>query len=183
MNRKDIKMADRKIVSHGRTSFTGLHNGKRVAIDTNYLIGYEELRKDDINIFPEYFIIPVTLFNDEVKDDLDQWIYAFKNNEVKESFSAPGIKEMGDKLEYLSMSPEKQRRYNRYLEDLATERGILEFSAGQAKRVEAEARAKGLAEGKARGKIEMAAGFKKLGVSVSVIVEATGLTESEIEKL
>ncbi|MCK5685510.1 Rpn family recombination-promoting nuclease/putative transposase, partial [bacterium] len=114
-------------VYHGRVDFTGLHNGKRIAIDTNYLIGYEESEKDDINIFPEYFIIPITLFDDNVKDDLDEWIYAFKNSEVKETFSAPGIKEMGEKLGFVSMSPKEQRIYNRYLEDLASERGVIGF--------------------------------------------------------
>lgn len=178
-------------VYHGRVDFTGLHNGKRVKIDTNYLIGYEESGKEDINIFPEYFIIPVTLFNDEVKDDLDQWIYAFKNNEVKDSFSAPGIKEMGEKLEFISMSPKEQRIYNRYLEDLASERGVFKFYERKEREAKAEGRIEGKIEGKLEGKLEgkiegkleTAVELKKLGVSVSVIIEATGLTKDEIGEL
>ncbi len=166
-------------VYHGRVDFTGLHNGKQVKIDNNYLIGYEESSKEDINIFPEYFIIPVTLFNNNIKDDLDQWIYAFKNNEIKDSFSAPGIKEMGEKLEFISMSPKEQRIYNRYLEDLASERGVFKFYEGKA----IQAKEEGKIEGKREGKIESAVKLKKLGVSTGVIIEATGLTEGEIGKL
>ena len=89
------------------------------------MIGYDSLTNEDENIFPKYFIIPVSVFNDTINDELDQWIYAFKNNEVKSSFSAPGIQEMGAKMDYISMPPEKQREYNKYLGNLASDRDVL----------------------------------------------------------
>lgn len=42
----------------------------------------------------------MSIFNDDVKDFLDQWLYALKNHEVREEFEAPGIKEMSEKLNF-----------------------------------------------------------------------------------
>lgn len=126
--------ADRDYVYHGKVEFTGLHNGKKVTINPTYLVGYDTTKKDDINIFPEYFIIPLELFNDAVNDDLDEWIYAFKHHEVRDDFKSIGIKELGEKLDFVSMSPEQQRQYKKYLEDLASDRGALELNALRAKK-------------------------------------------------
>jgi predicted transposase/invertase (TIGR01784 family) len=41
----------------------------------------------------------------------------------------------------------------------------------------------GKSEGKIEGKIETASNLKKPGVSIDVIIEATGLSRKEIEKL
>lgn len=167
---KDVQPID--YVYHGKVDFAGLHNGKRVKLDTNFLIGYDKTTKEDINIFPEYFIIPVTIFNDVVNDELDEWIYAFKNNKVKDSFTAPGIKKMGEKLDFISMSPDEQRNYNKYLENLASDRGTLEFNAKKAK-----------AEGKREGEVEVARKMKTNGIEINTITACTGLSTEDIEKL
>ena len=167
---KDVQPID--YVYHGKVDFAGLHNGKRVKIDTNFLIGYDKTTKKDINIFPEYFIIPVTIFNDVVNDELDEWIYAFKNNKVRDSFTAPGIKKMGEKLDFISMSPDEQRNYNKYLENLASDRGTLEFNAKKAK-----------AEGKREGEVEVARKMKTNGIEINTITAYTGLSTEDIEKL
>ena len=175
-------------VYHGKVDFTGLHNGKSVKIDTNFLIGYDKLAKNDINIFPEYFIIPITVFNDVINDELDQWIYAFKHNEVKEEFTAPGIKAMGKKLDFIAMTPKKQRKYNKYLEDLASDRGTLEFNAQKSRsegKIEGkiEGEIEGKIEGKVEGKLESAIVLKRLGVDIIIIAESTGLSIEKIEAL
>jgi predicted transposase/invertase (TIGR01784 family) len=41
----------------------------------------------------------------------------------------------------------------------------------------------GIQEGKLEGKLDTAKSFKKLGVAIETIIEATGLTKEEIEKL
>ena len=128
------KNDDRDYVYHGKVDFTGLHNGEKVNINPTYLVGYDTTKKDDINIFPEYFIIPLELFNDAINDDLDEWIYAFKNHEVKEEFKSVGIKELGEKLDFVSMNPKQQKQYKKYLEDLASDRGALELNALKAKK-------------------------------------------------
>ncbi len=92
----------------------------------------------------------------------------FKNSEIKDEFKAPGIKEMGEKLNFISMTPEKQKAYRRYLEDLASDRGTLEFNALKAEKKKA---------------LEIAANLKKLGTPIETISQATGLSRTEIEKL
>ncbi len=159
---------DRDYVYHGKVDFTGLHNGKKVNINPTYLVGYDSTKKDDINIFPEYFIIPLKLFNDAVNDDLDEWIYAFKHHEVKDEFKALGIKELGEKLDFISMAPEQQKRYKKYLEDLASDRGALELNALKAKKEE---------------KYQIAQKMKSEGLSLELIAKLTDLTSEEIEEL
>ena len=53
---------------------------------------------------------------------------------------------------------------------------------GHAKGLE-EGRAEGLAEGRTEGMIEMAKTLKTLGVDVKTIMQASGLTEDQIEQL
>ena len=53
---------------------------------------------------------------------------------------------------------------------------------GHAKGLE-EGRAEGLAEGRTEGMIEMAKNLKTLGVDVKTIMQASGLTEDQIEQL
>ena len=163
-------------VYHGKVDFTGFHNGQQVKIDSNFLVGYDEVNKEDINIFPEYYIIPVSIFNDEINDDLDQWIYAFKHSEVKAEFSAPGIDVMSEKLDLLSMSSSNQRQYTKYLEDMASGRGTLAFA-------ESKGMAEGKIAGKIEGKIEIALNLKSLGITPDIISQSTGLSIGEIERL
>ena len=162
-------------VYHGKVNFIGLHNSKPVNIDSNFLVGYDN-REEQINIFPEYFIISMGIFDDQVDDSLDQWIYSFKNHEVKEGFKAPGIKEMSEKLDYVSMTPEKQRAYNKHLEDLASDRGTLKYAIDKG-------RTEGKIEGKKEGKIETAINLLKAGSEVTFVSKITGLSIEEINKL
>ncbi|OWP85716.1 hypothetical protein BWK60_12640, partial [Flavobacterium covae] len=46
-----------------------------------------------------------------------------------------------------------------------------------------EGKMEGLIEGKMEGKIETAKSLKKIGVSVEIITQATGLSKEEINKL
>jgi len=52
------------------------------------LVG-DQIRIGETNIFPEYYLIPLKRFTDVVRDDLDQWVYAFKNNEVWTNSAPP----------------------------------------------------------------------------------------------
>jgi len=55
------------------------------------------------------------LFSDDVNDKLDEWIYFFKNAEIKTSFSAKGLKEASKRLSTMRLNEEEQKEYNRYL--------------------------------------------------------------------
>lgn len=62
--------AERDYVYHGKTEFYGIHRGKQLTA-----------RQDTLK-FPEYYLIDVNHFPDEVKDALDEWVYFFKNSEI-----------------------------------------------------------------------------------------------------
>ncbi|MGL1890614.1 MAG: Rpn family recombination-promoting nuclease/putative transposase [Spirochaetaceae bacterium] len=173
-NNNDSKHTD--YVYHGKVEFTGLHNSKRVNIDSNFLVGYDINREEQINIFPEYFIISMGIFDNRVDDILDQWIYSFKNHEVKEGFKAPGIKEMSEKLDYISMTPQKQRAYNKYLEDLASDRGALEYARD-------EGRKEGREDARLEGKIDTAKKLLEAGSEIDFVSKITGLSLDEINNL
>ncbi len=170
-------------VYHGQVDFFGLHNHKKVEINKKYLIGYDKSNKKNSNIFPEYFVISVDLFNDEVKDALDEWIYSFKNNKVKENFKADGIDEMGKKLDYLSMETDERRAYDKYLEDLASDRGVLSFA--EKKGIEKGREEERILQDKIKGQKVMKDAKIMLadGLSIKKIMKYTGLTEKQIKEL
>ena len=177
-HKKGTKPVD--YVYYGRTEFAGLRNKKAVKINSKFLVGYDAAQKNDINIFPEYFIIPVSIFNDEVKDYLDEWLYSLKNHEVKSEFTAPGIKEMGEKLEFVSMTKQQQRAYQKYYEDLASDRGVLEFNAEKAK---AEGEKIGMQKGKIEGKIETVKNMLKGGLAVEDVAQFAQMPLDQVLKL
>jgi len=68
--------------------------------------------KDFISeIYPEYYIIKVNHFNNVAKNTLDQWIYFLKNEEIKDEFSAKGIKEAKEKLDIMKLTEEDRSGY------------------------------------------------------------------------
>ena len=183
-------------VYYGRTEFTGLRSKKAVKINSKFLVGYDAAQKSDINIFPEYFILPVSIFNDEVKDYLDEWLYSLKNHEVKSEFTAPGIKEMGEKLEFVSMTEKQQRAYQKYHADLASDRGVLEFNAEKAKAEGEQIGLKkgeqlGLKKGKIegeqiglqKGKIETAKNMLRGGLSPEAVASFSKLPLEQVRQL
>jgi len=98
----DISQDGDDYIYHGKTKFTGLHTHNPVTLKKS-LVG-EQVRIGETNIFPEYYLIPLKRFTDVVQDDLDQWVYAFKNNEVLDEFTAPGIGALKEKLDYLKLN-------------------------------------------------------------------------------
>ena len=127
-------------IYHGKTEFTGLHTHRAVTLKKS-LTG-DRIRIGESNIFPEYFLIPLRYFTDVVRDDLDQWVYAFKNNEVLDEFTAPGIGALKEKLDYLKMDEEERRRFDRHIDRVRSEWGVIENArqeAAEAKQEVAEA--------------------------------------------
>lgn len=84
-------------VYHGTTVFKGIHKYD-ILILTDKKI--ELYKKNNVHeIFPEFWVIKVGKFGNRVKDKLDEWIYFFKNAEIKADFSAKGLKEASERLD------------------------------------------------------------------------------------
>ena len=157
-------------IYHGKTDFIGIHNNDKLVLSPKQteLLG----KKTPSEIFPEYFVIKVNQFNDVAKDTLDEWIYYFKNNEIKDSFTAKGIDKAKELWRLDTLSEKDQKIYQRHLENLR-----YGASMTWTMKVDAEDKVK-----KARDK-EIARNFKANGVDIEIIMKSTGLTKEEIEEL
>jgi len=114
-------------VYHGSTAFYGLHDGSQLVLRQRkreaLVNGYIEAPK---NVFPEYYLIEVERFQDIIKSDLDEWIYFFKNADIKEDFKAKNIQRAKEKLDLLKMPESERKAYERYLMNTASERDVIE---------------------------------------------------------
>lgn len=157
-------------VYHGKTVFKGLHNNDILQLSHDQK---ELFKKSNVSdLFPDYYIIKVNQFDDTAKDTLDEWIYFFKNSEIREEFKAKGLAEARKVLQEINLSDEELREYKRYKERLMDEASYtltLKFEAEQKVR-KAE-------------KIETAIKMIAKGYGISDIMEMTGLTKEEIETL
>jgi predicted transposase/invertase (TIGR01784 family) len=135
---------------------------------------------DAHNIFPEYFVISVPLFNDVIKDELDEWLYMMKHSEVKEDFKSPYMKKVADRLSVLKMTPAERKEYTAYRNESLKERDYI--VSAEEKGIEI-GKAEGKAEENIRVKIEIAKAMLLDGDSAEKIAKITGLSILEIEKL
>lgn len=157
-------------VYFGKTSFQGLHKN-----DTLHLSEKQKelfIKKDVAEIFPEYYIIKVNSFDESATDTLDEWIYYFKTNIIKDNFTAKGLKEAQEILKEDNLPEDEIQSYKRYLEDLR-----YEASMTWSMKIDAEDKIK------KDTAIEIAKKCLQKGMSISDITELTGLTKEEIEKL
>lgn len=103
-------------IYHGKNIFRGIHKHDILTLSE----GQEELYNvhEVADIFPEYWIIKVNNFSNRVKSKLDEWIYFFKNDEIRSDFSAKGIKEAGERLDEMKLSEKDRKSYNAHLQNL-----------------------------------------------------------------
>ncbi len=165
----------------GQTTFTGLHSKKELELTKAQ---QELLKKPTIQqAFPEYYLIQTTRFKDVINEPLDEWIYFFKNNEVKDGFKAKGMEAVRAKLAVNNLPDEDRKRYDRFLDNLHWEASVAET----AKIEEAERIAEKIEEAK---EIERTNERKKIAIQLikfnlpnDQISNATGISEKEIEQL
>jgi predicted transposase/invertase (TIGR01784 family) len=161
-------------VYHGENKFIGIHEGDILQLSERQSALYNKTNPSEI--FPEYWLIKVGKFVDElVKDKLDEWIYFLKNGEIKEDFTAQGLEAAKDKLDKMKMSEEDRKDYNNYVKNL---HNIA--SSQHTKMADAEEL---IDKGVQQGKVEVAKEMKRKGFENALISELTGLATEEIESL
>ena len=142
---------------HGQTRLQGVHTN-----DSLKLTDYE---RDDLHVlspdqvFPEYFVIRVNVFDKEKIDGyLEEWMDYLKNERIRPDTTAPGLQEARQRLDLLMMSDAERRRYERDLDTLVRDTDVMRTQLMEA---EIKGRKKGMAEGRAEGeKIGRAEGEK-----------------------
>ena len=162
-------------VYRGVTEFTGIHNHDLLQLSAFQKKNLPELQQVSA-IFPECYILKVNEFNDFARDTLDEWIYFLKNSEIKDEFQAKGIHKASEELDILKLSKEDRREYERYIDD----RRVAESSI---KTSWLEGHDKGIEKGRGEERMENARTMKKLGVGVEIIMQVTGVSREEVEKL
>lgn len=184
----------------GTTKFISMHD----ELDELVL---SEAQKDAFHcetpseIFPEYYLLRVDMFDKIASTPLDEWICFLKTGDIPTTATAPGLMEARERLRVDLLDDAEKADYYRMMENLRYQRSVIETGRAEGRaegRVEgrAEGRAEGRVEGRAEGRVEgraegdymrklaIAKSLKEMGVlSVCQIAKATELSEEEIEKL
>lgn len=179
---------------HGQNIFTGVHTGDRLEVTTKEKDAL--VHKLPAEVFPEYFLIRVNEFNKAAVTPLEEWIEYLKTGCIRADTKAPGLEEAREKLIYYNMSKEERHAYDEHLSAMMIQNDVLDgakleglIEGRMEGRVEGrvegliEGRVEGRVEGHVEGRMDMARNLKKLGVSTAIIMESSGLSEQEIEKL
>jgi predicted transposase/invertase (TIGR01784 family) len=189
---------------HGTTVFKNMFNDSdelKLTPAQKSKFGVDEVA----GIFPEYYILRVNKFDEEVRQPLQEWISFLKTGEIPDAFTAQGLKEAREILRVDALSEEERKIYKRYLESVRLALSLDDSSRYEgycdghiAGREEGRAEGekigiekgeklgleKGRAEGHADAMREIARSLKAAGkLSVEEIAEITKLPLEEIEKL
>ena len=161
-------------VYHGTTNFSGIHDHDVLSLSELQKSLY---KRDHIQqIYPEYYLIKVNNFDDIAKDTLDEWIYFLKNEEIKESFNAKGLKKAKAELDVMHLNEPERVAYEIHQDSLHHEASIVKsnYEAGKLN---------GIEQGEKQSSINTAKLLKQSGVSPEIIKHSTGLSLDEISDL
>jgi len=98
----------------GTTTFIGIHSNHELELSEKQKELFKKISVPDL--YPEYCVIKTNRFNDIARDTLDEWIYFLKKAEIKDEFTAKGLKAASQKLDILKLEPDDRKEYDRYLE-------------------------------------------------------------------
>jgi predicted transposase/invertase (TIGR01784 family) len=108
----------------------------------------------------------------DLKSRIEQWLYFIKYLEdfqtIPNIFNDEVFSKAFEKAEIAKYGAIELDNYENSLKSYRDLKGIIDTAFD---------------EGKLEGKLESARSFKRLGISIETIIEATGLTKEEIEKL
>ena len=167
---------------HGQNTFLGVHTGDCLKVTTKEAGAI--IRKLPAEIFPEYFLIRVNEFNKVAVTPLEEWIEYLKTGTIRPDTTTPGLEEARQKLIYYNMNKADKLAYDRHLDALMIQNDVL--STAKLEGLEegrVEGREEGIMVGRQEEKIATARNLKSLNIPIAVIVQATGLSIDEIDRL
>jgi predicted transposase/invertase (TIGR01784 family) len=160
-------------VYHGTTVFKGIHKHDILTLADKQI---ELYKKNNIHeIFPEYWVIKVGKFGNRVKDKLDEWIYFFKNAEIKNDFSAKGLKAAGEKLDEMKLNDKDAKEYKKYLKELRDIASDQHTKMADAQEL--------INKGKEEEKTEIIFEMNREGLPVAQIAKIVKKTEQEVRQI
>lgn len=163
---------------HGQNNFVGVHTKDLLQVTTK--VRNAIVPKMTAEMFPEYFLIRVNEFNKVAVTPLEEWIHYLKTGIIEDDTKAPGLEEAREKLKYYNMSPAERHAYDEHINAIMIQNDVL----GTAK-LEGllEGRQEGIQEGRIEEKRKIVEKMKSKGYPIEDIIDVTGLTAEEIEKL
>ncbi|MBF0134030.1 MAG: PD-(D/E)XK nuclease family transposase, partial [Magnetococcales bacterium] len=137
----------------GNTSFRGLHTQEELSLDEGQKALFQ--RPSVAALFPEHYLIKVKNFDDIAHDTLDEWVYFLKNSDIRDDFTARGLKKAKEKLDVLQLPETERKAYERYQEELHDQASFVLSTYGAGKwegqqEGEQKGRQKGRQEGEAK---------------------------------
>ena len=193
-------------IYEGKTIFQELESKQRLIM---HFIDRETGQSyDATDIFPEYVLISIPRFNDKVKQDIDEWLYVMKHQEVKPEFRSPCMEKLAQRLSVLNMSESERNDYVKYMKQIVSLQDVMDTAqeqswvAGMEKGLEKgreegleeglqkgiekglqQGIEKGLQQGIEEGKRAVARQLLSKGLDIKLISESTGLPEHIIKQL
>ena len=131
---------------------------------------------DAHNVFPEYFIVSIPLFDDVIKEEIHEWLYLMKHSEVKKGFKSPYMEKVSKRLDILKMSPKERKVYDTYIMDAMKKRDYI--VSAEAKGIE-----RGRQEGIEQRTLDIAKNMLAKKCDIVLIRDITGLSEDDIQAL
>ena len=180
---------------HGQTVLKGVHTNDNLKLTDHEREDLKVLTPEQV--FPEYFVIRVNVFDKDIIDGyLEEWMDYLKNERIRPDTTAPGLQEARKRLDLLMMTDAERKQYEHDIDTLVRDTDVMKTRLLEARiegrklgRIEGreEGREEGRAEGRAEGELgkalDIARNLKSMGLGLSDIVKATGLTEEEINQL
>ena len=160
-------------VYHGTTSFIGIHSNHELELSEKQKELFKKTSVSDL--YPEYYVIKTNRFNEIAKDTLDEWIYFLKTAEIKDEFTAKGLKAASQKLDILKLEPADRKEYDRYLEAQRSDASFVET-------VKLEITT-AVSEALKNSKEEIAENALLEGASAEFVVKITGLSIEEVRSI
>jgi predicted transposase/invertase (TIGR01784 family) len=154
----------------GQTVFQGINEHDIFQLSDEQKALFTKKSVEDI--FPEHYLIRVNSFNNIAKNSIDEWIYFFKNSEIKDEFNAKGLAEARETLKTVNMDKQALSDYKHYLDKLSSDASLT-----QTLKFEIEYKAKKDRE------IEIATNLINKGYNNEIIKDGTDLSDNEIENI
>lgn len=119
-----------------KTEFVGMNTNESINKNSRKVQNLipKNARYNQIEIFPEYYLIQVNKYENIVRRAIDEWVYWMKNEKIKEGSTSKNIEKVNEKLSLLKMSPTQQKCYQRHLEKLASEMDMVETSRDEGRK-------------------------------------------------
>lgn len=169
----------------GDTVFLGMNTGNplivKEKVETTDKYGDVKINFKEKDIFPEYYLIRVEKYQNIIRKSIDEWVYMFKNSEVKEGSKSKNIDKAAQKLLEMNMTEAERKAYDRYLDSLAREKDQLETAKDEGRKEGIE---KGIELGIDLGidlgkESTIIMGYKN-GLSTNLLAIITNLTEEKV---